>query len=163
MESNKVPKTYASAPSSSNKSTSKSYYKFCRKVGHKQSECSSFKEWLAKKGNHLNMIIESFNLNVPTNTLWFDSGSMVHVTNSIQGFLTIRKLERNQITLKMRNGQELFVEDVGTLELLMKTGKCIKLYDTLYILEITRNLVSGPKLDIDGFYVSMVMTNLLFL
>ena len=41
----------------------------------------------------------------------------------------------------MRNGQELFVEDVGTLELLMKTGKCIKLYDTLYIPEITRNLV----------------------
>ena len=36
----------------------------------------------------------------------------------------------------------------------MKTGKCIKLYDTLYIPEITRNLVSGPKLDIDGFYVS---------
>ena len=71
-ESNKVPKTYASAPSSSNKSTSKSYCKFCRKVGHKQSKCSSFKEWLAKKGNHLNMIIESFNLNVPTNTWWFD-------------------------------------------------------------------------------------------
>ncbi|XP_068486343.1 uncharacterized protein [Phaseolus vulgaris] len=82
-ESNKVPKTDASAPSSSNKSTSKSYCKFYRKVGHKQSECSSFKEWLAKKGNHLNMIIESFNLNVPTNTWWFDSGSMVHVTNSI--------------------------------------------------------------------------------
>ena len=79
---------------------------------------------------------------------------MVRVTNSIQGFLTIRKLERNQRTLKMGNGQELFVEGVGTLELLMKTGKCIKLYDTLYIPEITRNLVSGPKLDIDGFYVS---------
>ena len=79
---------------------------------------------------------------------------MVRVTNSIQGFLTIRKLERNQRTLKMGNGQELFVEAVGTLELLMKTVKCIKLFDTLYISEITRNLVSGPKLDIDGFYVS---------
>ena len=109
------------------------------------------------------MIIESYNLNVPTNTWWFDSGSMVHVTNSIQGFLKIRKLERNQRTLKMGNGQELFVEAVGTLELLMKTVKCIKLFDTLYIPEITRNLVSRPKLDIDVFMFPMVMTNLLFL
>ncbi|KAD7478179.1 hypothetical protein E3N88_01315 [Mikania micrantha] len=123
-------------------------------VGHKQKDCPDFKEWLAKRGNHLNMIIESFNLNVPTNTWWFDSGSMVHVTNSTQGFLTIRRLERNQRTLKLGNGKELSVVAVGTLELIMKTGLCIKLYDTLYIPEISRNLVSGPKLDMDGFYVS---------
>lgn len=79
---------------------------------------------------------------------------MVHVTNSIKVFLTIQKLERNQRTLKMGNRHELSVKAVGTLELLIKTGKCIKLYDTLYIPEITRNLVSGPKLDIDGFNVS---------
>ncbi|KAF5813845.1 putative RNA-directed DNA polymerase [Helianthus annuus] len=36
----------------------------------------------------------------------------------------------------------------------MKTGLCIKLYDTLYVPEVTRNLVSGPKLDMDGFIVS---------
>ncbi|KAD4385252.1 hypothetical protein E3N88_25420 [Mikania micrantha] len=153
-EASKVPKSNAGASSSSNNSNGKPYCKFCRKVGHKQKDCPDFKEWLAKRGNHLNMIIESFNLNVPTNTWWFDSGSMVHVTNSTQGFLTIRRLERNQRTLKLGEGKELSVAAVGTLELIMKTGLCIKLYDTLYIPEISRNLVSGPKLDMDGFYVS---------
>ena len=70
------------------------------------------------------MILESFNLNVPSNTWWFDSGSMVHVTNSTQGFISIRKLERNQRTLKLGNGKELEVKVVGTLNLLMKTGLC---------------------------------------
>ncbi|KAD6120226.1 hypothetical protein E3N88_11497 [Mikania micrantha] len=153
-DASKVPKSNACASSSSNNSNGKPYCKFCRKVGHKHKDCPDFKEWLAKRGNHLNMIIESFNLNVPTNTWWFDSGSMVHVTNSTQGFLTIRRLERNQRTLKLGDRKELFVAAVGTLELILKTGLCIKLYDTLYIPEISRNLVSGPKLDMDGFYVS---------
>ncbi|KAD3640949.1 hypothetical protein E3N88_30172 [Mikania micrantha] len=153
-EASKVPKSNAGTSSSSNNSNGKPYCKFCRKVGHKQKDCPDFKEWLAKRGNHLNMIIESFNLNVPTNTWWFDSGSMVHVTNYTQGFLTIQRLERNQRTLKLGDGKELSVAAVGTLELIMKTSLCIKLYDTLYIPEISRNLVSGPKLDMDGFYVS---------
>ncbi|KAI3796687.1 hypothetical protein L1987_39366 [Smallanthus sonchifolius] len=122
----------------------KSHCKFCHKAGHRQKDCPDFKEWLSKRGNHLYMILESYNLNVPTNTWWFDSGSMVHVTNSLQGFLTIQKLERNRRTLKMGNGEELVVKAVGTLELIMKTGLCIKLYDTLYIPEITRNLAPGP-------------------
>ncbi|KAD6795845.1 hypothetical protein E3N88_06741 [Mikania micrantha] len=153
-DASKVPKSNAGASSSSNNSNGNPYCRFCRKAGHKQKDCPNFKEWLVKRGNHLNMIIESFNLNVPTNTWWFDSGSMVHVTNSTQGFLTIRRLERNQRTLKLGDGKELSVAAVGTLELIMKTGLCIKLYDTLYIPEISRNLVSGPKLDMDGFYVS---------
>ncbi|KAD4384941.1 hypothetical protein E3N88_25109 [Mikania micrantha] len=61
---------------------------------------------------------------------------------------------KNQRTLKLGDGKKLSVAAVGTLELIMKTCLCIKLYDTLYIPEISRNLVSGPKLDMDGFYVS---------
>ncbi|KAI3703897.1 hypothetical protein L1987_74093 [Smallanthus sonchifolius] len=73
---------------------------------------------------------------------------------SYKGFLTIQKLKRNRRTLKMGNGEELVVKAVGTLELIMKISLCIKLYDTLYIPEISRNLVSGPKLDIDGLVCS---------
>ena len=152
----KTQRNDASTSSGHNNSITKSKYycKFCKKEGHKQKDCSAFKEWLTKKGNHLFMILESFNLNVPSNTWWFDSGSMVHVTNSLQGFHTIQKLARNQRTFNVANGKSLIVEAVGTLELKFKTGLCIVLYDTLYIPEITRNLVSGPKLDMDGFVVS---------
>ncbi|KAK9072512.1 hypothetical protein SSX86_008946 [Deinandra increscens subsp. villosa] len=153
-EGSKVLKTNVGAASSARNSKGKIFCKFCRNNGHKQKDCSKFKEWLAKKGNHLYMIIESLNINVPSNTWWVDSGSMVHVTNSTQGFLTIRKLERNQRTVRMGSGEALNVEAIGTVRLLMKTGHCIELHDTLYVPRITRNLVSVPKLDLDGFNVA---------
>ena len=43
-EAPKVPKPNANASSSSNNSTGNSYYKFCRKTGHKQPDCPDFKE-----------------------------------------------------------------------------------------------------------------------
>ncbi|KAK1411311.1 hypothetical protein QVD17_37858 [Tagetes erecta] len=147
-------KSNSSTASSSKNSSGKPYCKLCRKEGHRQTDCPEFKEWLAKKGNHLNVLTESFNLNVPSNTWWFDSGSTVHVTNSTQRFLTIQRLERNQRTLKVGDGRKVAVKAVGTYQLIMKTGLSIKLYDTLYIPEITRNLVSEPKLDMDGFEYS---------
>ncbi|GJS18788.1 UBN2_2 domain-containing protein [Tanacetum coccineum] len=65
--------------------------KFCHKKGHFQKDCPKFKEWLAKKGIFESfMINESFNINVPINSWWIDSGSMVHIANSLQGFRTIR-------------------------------------------------------------------------
>ncbi|KAD7477886.1 hypothetical protein E3N88_01022 [Mikania micrantha] len=92
--------------------------RFCHKKGHIQRDCPKFKEWLAKKCIALNlMIYESFNVNVPSNTWWFDSGSTVHISNSLQGFRTIRKLARNQQTVKVGNGSEAEVEAIGTLSL----------------------------------------------
>ncbi|KAF5788317.1 putative RNA-directed DNA polymerase [Helianthus annuus] len=152
-ESSKVQKTNSNTVSSPNVSKGQSRCKFCHNKGHLQRDCSKFKEWLAKKGTYAFMIIESFNINVPINTWWVDSGSMVHVTNSTQGFLTIQRLERNQRTLRTGGGEELEVEAIGTMQLIMKNGHCIKLYDTLYVPKITRNLVSVSKLDNVGFEV----------
>ncbi|KAJ0939016.1 putative RNA-directed DNA polymerase [Helianthus annuus] len=152
-ESSKVQKANSNTVSSLNVSKGQSRCKFCHNKGHLQRDYSKFKEWLAKKGTYAFMIIESCNINVPINTWWVDSGSMVHVTNSTQGFLTIQRLERNQRTLRRGGGEELEVEAIGTMQLIMKNGHCIKLYDTLYVPKITRNLVSVSKLDNDGFEV----------
>jgi hypothetical protein len=69
-DASKVQKPNTSTPSSSKNSLGKPYCKFCKKNGHKQKECPDFKEWLAKKGNDLLLILESFNLNVPINSFW---------------------------------------------------------------------------------------------
>ena len=126
--------------------------KFCHKKGHTQKDCPKFKEWLAKKGIFESfMINESFNINVPINSWWIDSGSMVHIANSLQGFRTIRRLERNQRTVKVGNGVDLNVEAVGTLSLILEGGFCLNLYGTLYVPSMTRNLISVSKLIIDDF------------
>ncbi|CAH9119283.1 unnamed protein product, partial [Cuscuta epithymum] len=153
-ESSKVHKTGTSALAGSTNANGPPRCKFCHKKGHFQRECSKFKEWLAKKGTHLFMIYESFNISVPINTWWIDSGSMVHVTNSLQGFHTIWRLERNQRTIKIGNGEDLNVEAVGTLPLVLEGGFCMYLYDTLYVPSITRNLVSVPKLNNNGYVLT---------
>ena len=152
-ESSKTLKRNANATSSLTAPKGTPRCKFCHKKGHGQRDCPKFKDWLAKKGDYLFMIYESFNIDVPSNTWWVDSGSMVHVTNSLQGFHTIRRLERNQRTIKVGSGDVLNVEAVGTLQLVMQSGRCINLYDTLYVPRMTRNLVSVQKLDNDGYYV----------
>nr|GEX89005.1 putative zinc finger, CCHC-type [Tanacetum cinerariifolium] len=117
--------------------------KFCHKKGYTQKDCSKFKEWLAKKGIFESfMINESFNINVPINSWWIDSGSMVHIANYLQGFCTIRRLERNQQKVKVENGIDLNVEAIGTLSLILKGGFCLNLYGTLYVPSMTRNLIS---------------------
>ncbi|KAL4591583.1 hypothetical protein LXL04_004552 [Taraxacum kok-saghyz] len=126
--------------------------KFCHKKCHTQRDCPKFKEWLAKKGNNnAFMIYESLNINVPFNSWWIDSGSMVHVSNSLQGFHTIQKLERSQRTIKVGNGQDLNVEAVGSLPLLLESGFSLSLNNTLYVPGITRNLISVSKLAKEGF------------
>ncbi|GKA99399.1 putative zinc finger, CCHC-type containing protein [Tanacetum coccineum] len=84
-------------------------------------DCPKSKEWLAKKCIfESSMINESFNINVPINSWWIDSGSMVHTASSLQGFCTIRRLERNQRTVKVENEVDLNVEAIGTLSLILE-------------------------------------------
>ncbi|GKA97571.1 putative RNA-directed DNA polymerase [Tanacetum coccineum] len=68
-----------------------------------------------------------------------------------KGFRTIRRLERNQRTVKVGNGVDLNVEAIGTLSLILEGGFCLNLYGTLYVPSMTRNLISVSKLIIDDF------------
>ena len=67
---------------------------FCKKQGHIQKECPKLREWLEKKGkSSINYVTyESFLIDVPSNTWWLDTGAMVHITNSLQGFLSKKTL-----------------------------------------------------------------------
>lgn len=60
----------------------------CCKFGHMERHFQrgypKIKEWLAKNYDHLFIIDESFNVSVPVNTWWVDSGSVVHVANMLQ-------------------------------------------------------------------------------
>lgn len=60
----------------------------CCKFGHKerhfQRRYPKIMEWLAKNYDHLFIVDVSFNVSVPVNTWWVDSGSMVHVANTLQ-------------------------------------------------------------------------------
>ncbi|KAL6334832.1 hypothetical protein AAG906_022821 [Vitis piasezkii] len=52
---------------------------------HMKKKCPKFHNWLEKKGNPTSFVCyESNMVNVNTNTWWIDSGSTIHISNSLQ-------------------------------------------------------------------------------
>ncbi|XP_074288427.1 uncharacterized protein LOC141613585 [Silene latifolia] len=69
---------------------------FCKKKGHMKIDCIKFKAWLKKKANfHAFVCYESNMVNVNHNTWWIDSGTIIHVSNTLQdsGFSILRNSE----------------------------------------------------------------------
>ncbi|KAK3010223.1 hypothetical protein RJ639_011862 [Escallonia herrerae] len=100
---------------------------FCKDKGHIRKECHKVREWLEKKG------------------------STVHITNSLQGFISVKKLNKGDRNVLVRNGEKAQVEAVGTLRLVLESGFNLDLVDTVYDPSMTRNLISVSKLDAYGY------------
>jgi len=57
---------------------------FCKKKGHMKKNCHRFYKWLEKKGKSISSICYEPNMaSVNINTWWIDSGSTIHIANSL--------------------------------------------------------------------------------
>ena len=125
---------------------------FCYKVGHLKKDCLKRKGWFEKKGKPCALVcFESNFTEVPHNTWWIDSGSTTHISNTMQGFLTIQTIKSNESFVFMANRNKVLVKGIGTYRLVLDTGHYLDLFQTLYVPTFSRNLVSLPKLDVAGF------------
>lgn len=126
---------------------------FCKKSGHFQKDCPKRKELFEKKGNPMGSVsfFESNFAHVSSDTWWIDSGANVHVTNSLQGFLTTQTINPNENYILMGNRDRAPVEAIGIYRLILDSGFCLDLFQTLYVPSISRNLVSVSNLDLAGF------------
>ena len=52
---------------------------------------------------------------------------------------------------------------IGTYRLFLDTNKHIDLFQTFYVPSLSRNLVSLPELDIDGYFINLGIKVLLYL
>jgi hypothetical protein len=65
---------------------------FCKKKGHMKKDYLKFKSWLDKKDTPFTFVCyESNMVNINHNAWWIDSGSMIHVSNTLQGMQNLRK------------------------------------------------------------------------
>ena len=125
---------------------------FCHKVGHYQKDCPKRKAWFEKKGKPSAFVcFESNFTEVPYNTWWIDSGSTTHISNTMQGFLSIQTIKPSEKFVYMGDRTKAPVEGIGTYRLSLDTGHYLDLFQTLYVPTFSRNLVSLPKLDKAGF------------
>ncbi|RDY13611.1 hypothetical protein CR513_01439, partial [Mucuna pruriens] len=80
-----------------------------------------------------------------------DSGCTTHVSNTMQGFLTIQTLSPNKKFVFKGNRVKALVEAIGTYRLILDIRHHIDLLETLYVPSLSRILVSLSKLDVIGY------------
>ena len=120
---------------------------FCKKKGHMKKECAKFQKWLADKGNSTSLVCyESNMVNVNINTWWIDSGSTIHISNSLQGLQNLRKPVGSERSILSGNKMGSHVEAVGTCYLILSSGFVLKLEKTFYVPSFSRNLISVSRL-----------------
>ena len=75
---------------------------FCKEIGHMKKDFLGYKNWLVKKDMIISNTVFSLEinlLNVEPQTWWIDSGSPMHVTNSLQGFIR-RRIPKGQKVMR---------------------------------------------------------------
>ncbi|XP_074306409.1 uncharacterized protein LOC141641653 [Silene latifolia] len=125
---------------------------FCKKKGHVKIDCIKFKAWLKKKGNfHAFVCYESNMVNVNHNTLWIDSGTTIHVSNTLRGMTNLRKSVGSELSIYSGNQISSHVEAIGTCSLILSSGFILHLEKTFYVPNFSRNLISVSRLVPLGF------------
>ena len=125
---------------------------FCKRKGHVKKDCPKFKKWLEKKGNISSFVCYECNMvNVNINTWWIDSGSTIHIANSLQSMQNLRKLVGNELSILSGNKMGSPVEAIGTCTLTLDNGFVLVLERTFYVPSFSRNLISVSRLVPLGF------------
>ena len=151
----------AKGAGTSNSGTFKFKCYFCKKPGHKKKDCSGFKAWMIKKGKNLNLsnnfnfpslyFLEVDLINIEPNTFWLDSGSPLHIVNSMQGFTKKRKPRSDEAHIRVGNGMKVSVKAIGSLVLCLSVGNFLFLDNVYFVPTMKRNLISWDLLVQSGY------------
>ena len=120
---------------------------FYKKKGHMKNDCSKSKICLDKKGTRFSFVyFESHMANVNHNTWWIDSGSIIHVSNTLQGMQNLRKLVGSEQCIYSGSKMSSRVEAIDTCNLVLSSGFILELEKTFDVPSFSRNLISISRL-----------------
>ena len=120
---------------------------FCKKKGHLKKDCVKYKAWSQKKGTYYtSFVCYESNMAICHNTWWIDSGSTIHVSNTLQGFLDHRKPVGSEHCIYSGNMMRSRVEAVGTCRIVLSFGFVLGLEKTVYVPSFSKNLISVSRL-----------------
>ena len=111
---------------------------FCKKKGHMKKDYFKFKIWLDKKGTQFSFVCyESNMVNVNNNTWWIDSGSTIHVSNTLQSMQNLRKPVGSEQCIYSGSKMSSRVEAIDTCSLVLSNN---------FILELEKNILCSKFL-----------------
>src|SRR3954463_2449827 len=126
---------------------------YCKGEGHWKRNCPKYLKdkkagKVAKRDKGiLDIHIVDLLLTSAGNTSWIlDTGSVAHISNSIQGLRNRRRLVKDEVTMRVGNGCQIEVLAVGTKHLSLPSGLVLVLNNCYYVLALSVNIVSGSCL-----------------
>ena len=119
----------------------------CGKYGHKKQDC-----WMnpdKKKSSE-----QAFTVSEVGCEGWLlDSGASSHMCPFKNDFVELRSLNR-AVTVSIANGETVMAAGVGTIRVVLRNKKPIKIEDVLYVPGLDRRLLSIPALSARGLHVT---------
>ena len=112
---------------------------FCGEKGHWKRNCP--KSQNKKEQGNINYLETCF-LADSTDSWIIDSGATNHVCNSLQRFQERRKLNKNEINLRLGNGTLVSASAVGDIRVNLDSFRHLDLIDVYYVPQFKRNLIS---------------------
>ena len=88
---------------------------------------------------------------VSINTWWIDSGSTIHIANSLQGMQNLIKPVGNEQRILLGNKLGSHVEAIETCILTLSSGFIWKLEMTFYVLSFPQKLITISRLTTFGY------------
>ena len=123
-----------------------------------KKDCSKFKIWLDKKGTQFSFVCyESNMVNVNHNTWCIDSGSTIHVSNTLQGMQNLRKPVGSEQCIYSGSKMSSRVEAISTYSLVLSSGFILELEKTFYVPSFSRNLISISRLVPLAFHILVLV------
>ena len=130
---------------------------YCKGTGHWKRNCKKYLE--DKKSGKTGKGIIVIQVNVidvllasENSKSWvFDTGSVAHICNSIQGLQKVRKLAKNEVVMRVGNGNGIAAQAVGIMPLRLPSGFILELNNCYFVPLLCRNIISGSCLVHDGY------------
>ncbi|XP_021747646.1 uncharacterized protein LOC110713509 [Chenopodium quinoa] len=98
----------------------------------------------------LDVFVVEINL-TSTSTWVFDTGCGAHIVNNMQGLRESKKLVKGEVTLRVGNGAKVAALAIGSYHLRLPSGLILVLNNCYYVPTITKNIISVPISDSEGF------------
>lgn len=128
----------------------------CNQPGHLIRDCGALKDKkkaaYQSSGNPLELSLSLISsIYIKPNSWWADSGATVHVSNQLQGFEGLRRIDDGKSLIYMGNNDRAAVEGIGNWILNLDSGIKLILEECLYAPTVRRNLFSISRLEKCGF------------
>ena len=124
----------------------------CHEFGHRKMNC---KVYLAakksRKGTFVIHITDIFLADSYVNSWVFDTGSVAHICNSMQGLIRSRSVERGEVDFRVGNNARVAALAVGTMQLHLPSGFILELNNCYFVPSLSRNIISPSCLMKDGY------------